>query len=241
VVPERSSEAFIFVEALDRLSSAEAVMDAMQRALGQFGFDSFFVSALPRPNQRFEDVVLAIRVPPEFLKVCRENQYIQVSPAIRHCRRTVLPFAWKSAPYDAEREPRAAELVDLVTEFGLSNAIMVPIPGPTGCEGGVWLGGHRLELTEFHMPMIHLMALYAFERIRTIANRVPSAKQNLTPREREALTWVALGKSAWEIGEILHIAKRTVDEHTQTAMHRLGAVNRAQAVALALRDRIIAP
>ncbi|MCK9919477.1 helix-turn-helix transcriptional regulator [Microbacteriaceae bacterium K1510] len=62
---------------------------------------------------------------------------------------------------------------------------------------------------------------------------------SLTAREVEVLTWVARGKSAWEIGEILNIAKRTVDEHVQTAVRKMGAVNRTHAVALAIRDRII--
>ena len=62
----------------------------------------------------------------------------------------------------------------------------------------------------------------------------------LTTREVEVLRWVARGKSAWEVGEILHITKRTVDEHACTAVRKLGAVNRTHAVALALRDRIIA-
>ena len=53
------------------------------------------------------------------------------------------------------------------------------------------------------------------------------------------LAWVAQGKSAWEIGEILDIAKRTVDEHAQTAVRKLGAVNRTHAVAIAVRERII--
>jgi DNA-binding CsgD family transcriptional regulator len=61
----------------------------------------------------------------------------------------------------------------------------------------------------------------------------------LTGREREVLTWVAQGKSAWEIGEILGIVKRTVDEHAASAFRKLGAVNRAQAVAIAIRDRLI--
>lgn len=61
----------------------------------------------------------------------------------------------------------------------------------------------------------------------------------LTPREREVLAWVARGKSAREIAETLHIAKRTVDEHAQKAAEKLGAANRAQAVAIALRDRLI--
>jgi LuxR family quorum sensing-dependent transcriptional regulator len=50
---------------------------------------------------------------------------------------------------------------------------------------------------------------------------------------------MASGKSHWEIGEILGIAKRTVDEHSQTALRNLGAANRTQAVAIAIRNRII--
>jgi LuxR family quorum sensing-dependent transcriptional regulator len=61
-------------------------------------------------------------------------------------------------------------------------------------------------------------------------------KRKLSARESEVLRWVALGKSAWEIGEILHITKRTVDEHVHVAVAKLGATNRTHAVALALRD-----
>jgi DNA-binding CsgD family transcriptional regulator len=67
----------------------------------------------------------------------------------------------------------------------------------------------------------------------------PTRTQPLTPREREVLTWAAQGKSAWEMGEILHITKRTVDEHVKSAVRKLGATNRTQAVAIALRRRII--
>ena len=69
--------------------------------------------------------------------------------------------------------------------------------------------------------------------------RPQTIKSKLTARETEVLRWVAHGKSAWEIGEILHITKRTVDEHVQTAVRKLGAVNRTHAVALALCDGII--
>jgi LuxR family quorum sensing-dependent transcriptional regulator len=70
-------------------------------------------------------------------------------------------------------------------------------------------------------------------------DRIKLKKTSLTPREREVLAWVAQGKSASEIAEILHIAKRTVDEHVQTAVRKLGALNRTHEVAIALRDAII--
>ncbi len=54
----------------------------------------------------------------------------------------------------------------------------------------------------------------------------------LTGRERDALTWVAAGKSDWEIAAILGLSQTTVRFHVDNARKKLGAVNRAQAVAL---------
>jgi DNA-binding CsgD family transcriptional regulator len=78
-----------------------------------------------------------------------------------------------------------------------------------------------------------------FDEAPAPSMRRPNDQANLTVREREVLTWISLGKSAWEIGEILGIAKRTVDEHAQTAARKLGAANRTQAVAIAVRDGLI--
>jgi DNA-binding CsgD family transcriptional regulator len=68
---------------------------------------------------------------------------------------------------------------------------------------------------------------------------VPAEHHSLTLREREVLWWAAQGKSALDIAGILRITKRTVDEHIQNAGRRLGAANRTQAVAIALRERLI--
>jgi hypothetical protein len=46
------------------------------------------------------------------------------------------------------------------------------------------------------------------------------------------------GPRAVEIMRILCVAKRTVDEHAQSAMRKLGAVNRTQAVPIAIRHRL---
>jgi DNA-binding CsgD family transcriptional regulator len=81
--------------------------------------------------------------------------------------------------------------------------------------------------------------LRAFYSFRVTLARPEAGHTSLTPREREVLAWVAQGKSAEEVAEILHIAKRTVDEHVQTAVRKLGALNRTHAVAIAVQDGII--
>jgi DNA-binding CsgD family transcriptional regulator len=74
---------------------------------------------------------------------------------------------------------------------------------------------------------------------RTSSRGTQAKSRVFTSREAEVLTWVARGKSAWEIGEILLISKRTVDEHVKTAVRKIGASNRTHAVAIAIRDRLI--
>lgn len=64
------------------------------------------------------------------------------------------------------------------------------------------------------------------------AMRVRHAER-LTPREREIVVLLAAGLSNREIGERLGIAERTVKFHVGEILARLGASNRAQAVAIA--------
>jgi LuxR family quorum sensing-dependent transcriptional regulator len=232
-------DAYAFTEDIERLSNAAAVMDAMRGVLGQFGIEYFCFNGFPRPCQRFEEVLLASRLPQEWLQLYLDKQYAHADPSFRWCKRTVHPFAWRDAPYNSEHEPQAAEVVQRATDFGLDRGFVVPIPSPAGCTGDVWVGGDRLDLNPRSKAVIHLTALYAFDRIHRFCERPGPPKPFLTAREREVLCWVAQGKSAWEIGEILAIAKRTVDEHVQSAMRKLGAANRTQAVAIGLRERLL--
>jgi LuxR family quorum sensing-dependent transcriptional regulator len=234
-----SREAFAFIEGLEKLSSRDEVADAMQRAISGFGGESLFLTALPHADQRLEDVVFARRWSPEWFEIYTREQYIRVDPYACFLRSAGRPFEWHEVRYDPEREPKAAEVMRQRRDFGFRNGFIVPVLEPSGVSGFVSMTGARFELTPRTKPALHLMALYAYDRTRRLVAPCVSEKAQLTPREREVLTWAAQGKSAWEIGEILKIAKRTADEHTQSAFRKLGAVNKTQAVAIALRDGII--
>jgi len=65
-------------------------------------------------------------------------------------------------------------------------------------------------------------------------------RKPLSPREREVLRLLADGAAYAEIGSTLYLSPDTVRAHAQRAMTKLGARTRTQAVALALRDALIA-
>jgi LuxR family quorum sensing-dependent transcriptional regulator len=234
-------EALDFIEGLEAYNRVPDAMDALEAAFGRFGFEHIIVTGLPNPEQQFAQMVLAKRWPAEWFRIYTEKNYVRFDPVIRMCRQSVNPFEWSEAPYDAEREPGAVEVMSRATDFRMSRGFVVPIHGLTGYEAGVSLGGVHLDLNARSKPALHLMAMYGFDRIRRLLNPRPTRRARLTPREREVIAWASQGKSAWEIGEILHITQRTAEEHLATAARKLGAVNRTHAVAIAIRHKIINP
>lgn len=62
----------------------------------------------------------------------------------------------------------------------------------------------------------------------------PRAAASITDREREILRWVREGMSNQAISEELGISALTVKNHIQKILRKLGAANRAQAVAKAM-------
>ncbi len=68
------------------------------------------------------------------------------------------------------------------------------------------------------------------------ADKTPS----LSPREREVLRLLSEGMKNEEIGKQLFIASDTVRTHVRRSITKLGASNRTEAVAIALRRSLIA-
>ena len=69
---------------------------------------------------------------------------------------------------------------------------------------------------------------------------MPDQEASLTPREVEVLRLVADGRTGRQIAEILGVTVRTAHAHTESIIAKLGASNRTHAVAIAIRDGIVA-
>ena len=89
------------------------------------------------------------------------------------------------------------------------------------------LESHRHDLR--HAAILFMDLLYETRPDHTLAG----AQANLTEREVECLSWVAMGKTDAEIAIIIDRSIPTIRFHLDNAMKKLNASNRTQAAALA--------
>jgi len=74
---------------------------------------------------------------------------------------------------------------------------------------------------------------------RVASRLVAPTSQRYSDREREVLRLVARGQSNKQIATKLRISERTAKFHVTAILNKLGAENRAQAVAIAAEKRLI--
>ena len=105
---------------------------------------------------------------------------------------------------------------------------------------GIVLSGGHFAIHPHDRMTLQFAGHATLQRLQDFVprNRVEAASQ-LSERERECLSWVAVGKSDWEIGEILTINAKTVNIYVERAKLKFNATTRTHAVVVALRLGLI--
>ena len=130
---------------------------------------------------------------------------------------------------------------ELALKFGMRDGLICPI-------GGRWvvifwsLKELSKILTQQTRIMIFAAASFAALRLEHLAcldvDRIGS-RAHLTPRELAVLRLVSMGGQSREVAEALGLGEETIRSHLKKAQVKLGAHNRAHAIAEALRQDLI--
>ncbi len=121
---------------------------------------------------------------------------------------------------------------EALSEAGIGEALCATSYGANRAIASLHLGFAARELDGDQARSVHMAGLMLTERLIELAAPRPApAGHNLTPRELECMAFVADGKTEWEISVILGLSESTVRFHADNARRKLGAVNRAQAIA----------
>lgn len=127
-----------------------------------------------------------------------------------------------------------AEYWSAMGEFGVGDTLAIPHFGLNGWASALTIWFERPDFESEETAAIKLAGMMLLDQVRKPAAAAkPDARTRLSPRERDCLSFVADGKSDWEIGTILGISQATAHRHVENAKRRLGCGTRAQAVARA--------
>lgn len=132
------------------------------------------------------------------------------------------------APHDAARFRVYWEALG---EANIADALCTTSYGPRGAIASLHLGLGEREIDPAVARAMKLAGLMLTERLMDFSGGLDDSRPDLTNRERDCLAFMADGLPDREIAARLNIAEATVRFHIDNARSKLGARNRAQAVA----------
>ena len=207
------------------------------------GFNTVSAMAVVDHTVGRSEFVSIDNAPPGYAEAINDVPSMRRDPVMQHCRRHSVPIIWDQATYLSQG---LGELWEEQARFGYRTGIAMALHLPEGRHFAMGVERDRPlptdggELTRL-VADLQLFAVHAQDAALRVLSPTPvlTDRPSLTPRELEALRWTMEGKTAWEVGAILGISERTAVLHVNNAMHKLGCVNKHQAVLKALRLGLI--
>lgn len=228
--------AISFIERFKQSESITALTRTILEAAATFGYRNFSIIAGPqmaRPD--FEERIMLMHWPDDWLRQYVHENFQDHDPVVQHARSQAHSFYWTQAPYDVDQAKRSRVMDCAARDYNMSQGLCVPIYGMNGYEGSVNFGGPDIDNSTPARAAMELMAMYAVNSLSRLRAADKEAAAVLSMREKEVLTWAAVGKTAWDTGRILQISTDTVNKHIASAMRKLDSFSKTQAVAESLR------
>lgn len=223
--------------------SREEFRDEVVRFARAMGFNTVSAMAVIDHGIDRSEFITVDNTPKAFLNVYHDPGAMRRDPVMQHCKRQSLPIIWDQGTYVSQG---MGELWEEQARFGYRTGIAMALHLPEGkhfqlgVDRDCQLPGDRAELTRM-VADIQLFAVHALDAAMRILvpDTVAASMPHLTARELEALRWTMDAKTAWEVGSIMGVSERTAVLHLNNAMHKLGCINKHQAVLKALRLGLI--
>ncbi len=227
--------------AVDNASSVEELESVVTDFLAEIGFHSSAYHLVRMTGVGDFLHTFFTDYPAEWINHYEQSNYIHHDPVHALARKATAPVVWDRIDFSAAG-PTSSLVFNEASEFKIGSGISVPVRGPTSFAlfSAVPDGSarDRKELIELYEPLLLWLGYHAHERAFELfqpnVEEETDSQINLTPREQECLRWIAAGKSAPMIGDILTISEHTVARHVAAAQLKLNAQTRAHAAVKAV-------
>jgi LuxR family quorum sensing-dependent transcriptional regulator len=235
---EYSKRTLDFVQRLQQLTDYDEVCRQITTELAWFGFSCVTSWSLPGPGGHAADGVVLNTRPQEYVDRYCEKNYVAHDPAVLELRKTLNPFSWSDIRGRRDLSKAQKTILDEAREFGARDGFIIPIVTLSGSMALFSPCGLEPDLSERARAAVEVIGVYSHHALRRSLmqhQRHEAVHTPLTPREREIMQWVAMGKTDEEIADILSIGTTTVTSHVEHAKQKLDAFRRTYAVVQAIR------
>ena len=227
---------------LSELESATG-LEAMEKALFAFR-DAFHVDHMVyhwinSAGQQYGCLTYSLEWHDRYL----EMDYIRIDPVIVGCYQRFHPVDWKQLDWSS-KAARAFQKEAIA--YGVGNqGLSVPIRGPNGqyalftvshsCSDAEW----EAFIEEHRRQLILIAHVFNQKALEFEPDRQPEASRALSPREVDAISYLAMGYNRAQAADTMQISEHTLRVYIESARFKLGAMNTTHAVARAMSQGLV--
>ncbi len=228
-----------FLEELDQAEGLEHIQNVVVALRDHFGVDHIVYHWVSSDGEQYG----CGTYPPSWVQHYVDSDYLRIDPVVIGCFQRFHPVDWKRLDWSS-RAARAFQADAIKNGIG-NQGLSIPIRGPNGqfalftvshnCSDAEWA-----EFTKNHQRELILIAHFFNRKALEIeAGRKPEPAKPLSPREVDALTYLAMGYGRGQVADMLSISEHTLRAYIESARFKLGALNTIHAVARALTEGLI--
>lgn len=225
-----------FIDALAAGPDSAALHAAMKDIAVAFEIDSF--AYIFAPAKRSGEIRIISNYPQGWTARYLAQGYDKLDPVIEQVRSSADPFEWGLGASPSMKESGQDSFMEEAASFGVTSGITFPIYDACCRFAALTFASSSFSPAlrscfERQRQVLQLLAILFHAKARVaLSPQALIGGIRLSSRESECLSWAAKGKSAWEIGRILNVSRRTAAFHLDNAKMKLGVRTIQQAVAL---------
>jgi LuxR family quorum sensing-dependent transcriptional regulator len=229
-----------FSVALHGAETIAAANAAFRSFIGLYGLDSFACGsfdALDLARSHY----LAVCWPENFSNFYYGEKRLSPDPVRMVIPATLGPVTWSDLLSNSRHARGMRRSIEMTSDFRWRESLIVPLEPPGMLRAMVSMKGPRASLSDAEREILTRAGVAFYQRLRSLEPNTPPREPTieLTGRETECLALVAMGLNDEAIGNHIGVSQGTAHKHVENGKRKLGALNRAHAVAIALRRGVI--
>ncbi|MVA56853.1 helix-turn-helix transcriptional regulator [Agrobacterium vitis] len=240
-----------FILQLELCTDIYSLKSLLDKTLSHLGFPMFAyhihrmsASFIMNESSAEQQNFIISNFPDKWITHYSHQKYKEIDPTLKWVGAGQGIAQWSDLLTSDDINKNQRRLMQEAWDAGLANGITLPIMTELGEAVAIsvvpepGIGNNERIVASLAIVQILTQAFHRKAKGILLSHslKVGSARRKsfLSPREVDVLYWMARGKTAWEIAEILNISQKSVDFYTDMAKTKLQAVNRTHAVVKAI-------